>query len=114
MNSVIEFPRSLLEREIAGALASAIDAHGPVTRENRAPAAKRVVSALRNLHRAARKELTDRIIFGGAAYERVVPAYCTPVTAANPMLQQMIEDAEWRAQRSSVTSPTHIPAKETR
>jgi hypothetical protein len=38
--------RAKAERVISGALASAIDAHGPITRENRASAAKRVYKTL--------------------------------------------------------------------
>jgi hypothetical protein len=36
-------PRNDLERMVAGALKSAIDAHGPITRTNLSSAAKRVV-----------------------------------------------------------------------
>lgn len=39
--------RSQLERQVCGALKQAIDAHGPITRENVSSAAKRVVSMLK-------------------------------------------------------------------
>ena len=39
----IEMSRSQFERIVAGAIKCAIDAHGPVTVENRSSAAKRVV-----------------------------------------------------------------------
>jgi len=111
MGWLVEFPRPLLEREIAGALASAIDAHGPITRDNRASTAKRIVSTLRFLHRRLSKELPERIVFGGVVYERVVAPHCPPVTASPVMIEQMIEDAEWRKEHPS---PPPNPTKETR
>ncbi len=47
------------ERQIAGALVNAIHAHGPITIANRASAAKRIESALREeMKRRANGELT--------------------------------------------------------
>lgn len=43
--------RARVEREIAGALKSAIDAHGPINRENVGSAAKRVYSSLKAVRR---------------------------------------------------------------
>lgn len=43
--------RAAVERAIGGALTSAIDAHGPITRANRSSAAKRVYSTLKALKR---------------------------------------------------------------
>lgn len=41
--------RGDLERQVAGALKCAIDAHGPITVDNRASAAKRIVHLLKQL-----------------------------------------------------------------
>jgi hypothetical protein len=57
MASIDLTDRSLIERTIAGALKSAIDAHGPITIENRASAAKRVYSALKQI--ANERALSD-------------------------------------------------------
>lgn len=46
-----------LEREIAGALKQTIDAHGPITIENRSSAAKRIASAIREAIKRERDAL---------------------------------------------------------
>jgi len=47
--------RAKLERRIAGALRSTVDAHGPITKQWVGSAAKRVVSEIKVLEREERK-----------------------------------------------------------
>jgi hypothetical protein len=46
-------PRSILERQIAGALRSAIHAHGPITTNTLRSATKRIIAVLK-IHRLVR------------------------------------------------------------
>lgn len=43
--------RGSLERHIVGALKMAIDAHGPITRENASSAGHRVISAIKQFNK---------------------------------------------------------------
>jgi hypothetical protein len=47
--------RAALERLICGALRSAVDAHGPITKETAPSAAKRVIGALKQHNRTTRE-----------------------------------------------------------
>lgn len=48
-NMCLKNQRGVIERQVAGALKCAIDAHGPITVENRHSAAKRVIHMLKQL-----------------------------------------------------------------
>lgn len=48
--------RAKLEKQIAGALRSTIDAHGPITREWIGSATKRIISLLKEREQAARSK----------------------------------------------------------
>lgn len=54
MNLVDIGNRSQIESAIAGALKATIDAHGPITRENRPSAAKRIYGELKSIARQQR------------------------------------------------------------
>jgi hypothetical protein len=69
------------------------------------------IEGWKDLSRTA-KRMPDRIVFGGVMYGRVVAAYCPPITASNPMIEQMIEDAEWRKEHPF--KPLHQHGKENR
>lgn len=61
MDEIIDLnDRSSLERQIVGALRSAIHAHGPITNDNASSAAKRVIGVIkvynRNQSRAKKVE----------------------------------------------------------